>query len=71
MVEEQGEREREGGHDVCMHGNGNDKTNTEQEADCQMHSLHPTQYPWEHEKWHKTFDHAAYVSARMARPQSS
>ncbi|EOA81080.1 cytochrome c1 [Exserohilum turcicum] len=21
--------------------------------------LHPTQYPWEHEKWHKTFDHAA------------
>lgn len=54
-----------------MHGNGNDKTNTEQEADCQMHSLHPTQYPWEHEKWHKTFDHAAYVSARMARPQSS
>jgi hypothetical protein len=23
------------------------------------HSLHPTQYPWEHQKWHKTFDHAA------------
>ncbi|KAH7560296.1 hypothetical protein BM1_03930 [Bipolaris maydis] len=21
--------------------------------------LHPTQYPWEHEKWYKTFDHAA------------
>jgi len=21
--------------------------------------LHPTQYPWEHKKWHKTFDHAA------------
>ncbi|KAF2033829.1 hypothetical protein EK21DRAFT_97944 [Setomelanomma holmii] len=21
--------------------------------------LHPTQYPWEHSKWHKTFDHAA------------
>ncbi|EFQ92970.1 hypothetical protein PTT_09805 [Pyrenophora teres f. teres 0-1] len=21
--------------------------------------LHPTQYPWEHEKWHKTFDHGA------------
>ncbi|KAL1793008.1 hypothetical protein ACET3X_007990 [Alternaria dauci] len=21
--------------------------------------LHPTQYPWEHEKWSKTFDHAA------------
>jgi hypothetical protein len=23
------------------------------------HSLHPTQYPWEHAKWHKTFDHMA------------
>ncbi|KAF1950715.1 cytochrome c1, mitochondrial precursor [Byssothecium circinans] len=21
--------------------------------------LHPTQYPWEHTKWHKTFDHQA------------
>ncbi|KAF2178500.1 cytochrome c1, mitochondrial precursor [Zopfia rhizophila CBS 207.26] len=21
--------------------------------------LHPTQYPWEHQKWHKTFDHQA------------
>lgn len=21
--------------------------------------LHPTQYPWEHAKWHKTFDHQA------------
>jgi ubiquinol-cytochrome c reductase cytochrome c1 subunit len=23
------------------------------------YSLHPTQYPWQHEKWNKTFDHAA------------
>jgi ubiquinol-cytochrome c reductase cytochrome c1 subunit len=23
------------------------------------HSLHPTKYPWEHEKWSKTFDHTA------------
>ncbi|KNG49279.1 map microtubule affinity-regulating kinase 4 [Stemphylium lycopersici] len=29
------------------------------EADTGTHSLHPTQYPWEHEKWSKTFDHGA------------
>ncbi|POS86992.1 hypothetical protein EPUL_001133, partial [Erysiphe pulchra] len=23
--------------------------------------LHPIKYPWEHEKWHKTFDHQALV----------
>lgn len=23
--------------------------------------LHATQYPWEHAKWNKTFDHQAYV----------
>jgi hypothetical protein len=30
-----------------------------------LHSLHPTQYPWEHEKWAKTFDHGAYVSPAL------
>lgn len=25
----------------------------------QLDSLHATQYPWEHEKWAKTFDHMA------------
>lgn len=26
---------------------------------CTYSSLHPTQYPWEHLKWNKTFDHQA------------
>jgi hypothetical protein len=30
------------------------------------HRLHATQYPWEHEKWQKTFDHQAYVLCRSA-----
>lgn len=25
-------------------------------------SLHPTQYPWEHQKWTRTFDHQTYVT---------
>lgn len=29
-------------------------------ADISLYpSLHPTQYPWEHLKWNKTFDHQA------------
>ncbi|KAL1640376.1 cytochrome c1 [Diplodia intermedia] len=27
--------------------------------------LHPTQYPWEHAKWNKTFDHQALVGTVM------
>lgn len=30
-------------------------------ADTQIQSLHPIQYPWEHEKVWKTFDHQTYA----------
>ena len=30
-----------------------------------MYSLHATQYPWEHEKYLKTFDHQGYALARI------
>jgi len=29
------------------------------ETDAWDSRLHPTQYPWEHQKWNKTFDHQA------------
>lgn len=29
--------------------------------------MHPTQYPWEHAKWTKTFDHQAWVSIKNSQ----
>jgi len=50
--------------DMCMevvegHGTNAWRRIAEWQLTFSYHSLHPTQYPWQHEKWHKTFDHGA------------